>query len=97
MAAQNPEIANHLLRDVQGLLARSARGPIDELKLYANGWTAPPRLPGGPWRVVIGGTLWSVDEGQAWEAVGGETHVIEDLGLLPAYTHADALADLLRD
>jgi DNA-binding CsgD family transcriptional regulator/pimeloyl-ACP methyl ester carboxylesterase len=97
LAAQNPEVANHLLRDVQGLLARSARGLIDELKVYADGWTPPPRLPTGPWHVAIGGALWSAEEAEAWQATGAETCLIDDLGLLPIYTHADALADLLAD
>ena len=96
-AAERPEVADHLLRDVQGLLARTSRGPVDELRVYADGWAPPPRLPGGPWRVAWGGAMGSTDEAGAWEAAGAETSVIEGLGLIPAYTHAEAVAALLRD
>jgi hypothetical protein len=70
---------------------------VDELRVYADGWTPPPRLPGKPWRVAWGGTMGSADEAAAWEAAGAETRVIEGLGLIPAYTHGEAVAALLRD
>ena len=95
LAAERPEVANHLMRDVQGLLARTSRGPVDELRLYADGWSVPSHLAGGPWRVAWGATMWSAEEARRWEDAGAETRVIDGLGLLPAYTHADALAELL--
>ena len=41
--------------------------------------------------------MGSAEEAGTWKAAGAETSVIEGLGLIPAYTHAEAVAALLRD
>lgn len=96
IAAEQPEITTHLVRDAQALLARTSKGLADELRIYAEGWQVPKVLPGGSWRAAWGQAMWSAEKADGWEAAGADTRVIEGLGLLPAYTHPDALADLLK-
>ncbi len=95
LMAERPEVATHLVCDAQGMMARTAQGLIDELRLYADGWRAPAQLPAVSWRVAWGSDLWSESEGEAWSAAGAQTRVIDGMGLLPAYTHPAALAALL--
>jgi pimeloyl-ACP methyl ester carboxylesterase/DNA-binding CsgD family transcriptional regulator len=95
LMAQRPEVATHLIRDTQGMLARTAQGLIDELRLYADGWSVPAVLPPVPWRVAWGRNIQSEVERDIWARAGAETRVIDGMGLLPAYTHPTDLAALL--
>ena len=93
--AVEPDVLEHVIRDTQAMLARTARGLIDELRLYAEGWRPPPRLPAGCWRVAWGPDMWNALTASAWAMAGAETSRIEGLSFLGAYTHPDDLADLL--
>ncbi len=95
LADGRPDIVDHVVRDVQAMSARTARGLIDELRVYAEGWRIPNDLAGATWRVAWGTRMWSAPESVVWSAAGAETRLIDGLGLLGAYTHPDALADLL--
>lgn len=93
-----PEILEHLVRDAQGLVARSTRGLIEELKLYAGGWSIPADMAVGPWRVALSPDSWSSAEADACSVLPGyELRQVEGVIALRAYTAPDPLADLLRD
>jgi pimeloyl-ACP methyl ester carboxylesterase/DNA-binding CsgD family transcriptional regulator len=94
-AGARADVADHVARDYQAMMARSTRGLFDELHIFAEGWRPPDVLPGGPWRVAWGSVSWNDDVAKAWVRRGAEVVRIEGLGLMSAYTHAAELADLL--
>ena len=92
-----PDIVAHLVGDVQALYARGTRGVVDELSLYARGWTTPRDLAVGPWRVAVSRDSWSRAEAESCVGLPGyERREIEGVVVLRAYTDPDMLADLLR-
>ena len=93
-----PEILDHLVRDAQGLVARGTRGLLDELNLYARGWTLPTDVKVGPWRVAVTPSAISASEADACAALPGyERRSIEGVAVLRAYIAPGPLADLLLD
>jgi pimeloyl-ACP methyl ester carboxylesterase len=97
LPADRPDIVAHQIADIQALYARSTRGVIDELALYARGWSTPSSVPAGPWRIAISRGSWSEAEAQTClDLPGYERREIEGVVVLRAYTHPDSLADLLR-
>ena len=96
-ALESPEVVDHLIRDVQALLARSARGLVDELRLYSDGWRPPAALAAGPWVVAHGAELHAAPNRSPWDSLPGVVFTtLERGGLLAAYTHPEAVAGLLK-
>jgi hypothetical protein len=94
-ALEAPGVRPFLIRDIQALCARSVWGFASEHAVYANGWEPPADLPQRPWTVALSSDLpGHVDP--AWLGLAGVSVVrIEGAGVLPQFTHPEALADLL--
>ncbi len=91
-----PDIVAHQVGDVQALYARTTRGVLDELSLYARGWSTPQDFAVGPWRIAISKDSWSRAEAESCVRLPGyERREIEGVVVLRAYTDPDSLADLL--
>ena len=96
LPADRPEILEHVVRDVQALHARTTRGVVDELGVYARGWSAPSALKVGPWRIAVSALTWSRAEAEAYARLPGfDRREIEGVVVLRAYTDPGPLADLL--
>jgi DNA-binding CsgD family transcriptional regulator/pimeloyl-ACP methyl ester carboxylesterase len=96
-ALQDPEVRAFLVRDIQALCARSVRGFAAENAVYAAGWEPPGDLPPRPWVVATCSEL-PRHVHQPWLPMSDIHRVrIEDAGILPQFTHPDALVSLLVD
>jgi len=91
---RDPAVREFLVRDIQALCARSARGFAAEHAAYANGWTPPRGLGAHDWTVVLSAGL----EGQPDPAWVGAPNLrvvrLAGAGVLPQFTHPEALADV---
>lgn len=95
-ALKDKAVRAFLIRDIQALCARSVWGFAAEHAAYANGWEPPADLrPSSAWTLAVSGEL-SEDVTQGWLAVPDLRRVsIAGAGVLPQFTHPDALAELL--
>ena len=94
---EDPAVLGHLVRDAQGLIARSAGGFIDEQLAYAHGWSAPGQHPDGVWTVALSGAFLGEADFAPWVGLPNLRRVvIEGAGLLMAYSHADEVVALLE-
>lgn len=95
-ALQDPDIRQFLIRDIQALCARSIWGFAAEHAVYANGWEPPAGLPAGKaWTVAFSSELPGCIA-PSWLGVPGLRQVqLQGAGILPQFTHPDALVGLL--
>jgi pimeloyl-ACP methyl ester carboxylesterase len=95
-AMEQPGVLPQLVRDTQGMIARSARGFIDEHHVYSRGWAPPAVVPTRGWTVAYSGALWGDPDVAPWACLPDLRRVvIEGAGLMAAYTHTDAVMALL--
>ena len=93
---EQPGVLPQLVRDMQGLVARSVRGFVDEQRAYSFGWTPPRSIPTRGWTVAYSGALWADPDGTPWSHLPDLRRVVIDgAGLLAVYTHTDAVLGLL--
>lgn len=94
-AIEDPAVREFLVRDIQALCARSVRGFAAEQAVYAGGWEPPTDVGGRPWTVALSSELpGHLDT--AWLPLpGARTVSIDGAGILPQFTHPDALVDLI--
>ena len=92
----DPVVMAQLVRDAQGLMARSMRGFIDEQQAYSRGWTVPEQHPDTVWTLAYSGASWSDPDVGPWSGLSNpRTVVIEGAGLLAAFSHPDEIVALL--
>ena len=95
-ALKDPAVRRFLIRDTQALCARSMRGFAAENATYANGWTPPANLPTNILWTVAHSMGGGVDGARNWFPIAGARAVeIEGAGVLPQFTHPEALVRLL--
>lgn len=95
-ALQDPAVRQFLIRDIQALCARSVWGFASEHATYASRWEPPAELPAGKaWTVAFSSELpGGIDP--AWLPIPHLRRVtVEGAGILPQFTHPEALAGLL--
>lgn len=93
-ALRDPEVREFLIRDIQALCARSMWGFAAEHAAYANGWTPPAGLGDHGWTAVVAGELRGAPD-PAWLGLPGlQVMRLEGAGILPQFTHAEALAEI---
>lgn len=95
-ALRDPAVRQFLIRDIQALCARSARGFAAEQAVYAAGWRpSPDERLAGPWIVAFStGLAGHLDP--SWLPAADLTTVkIEGAGVLPQFTHPDDLVALV--
>lgn len=92
---RDPQVRAFLIRDIQALCARSVWGFASEHAAYANGWRPPAGLGGGDWTVALSSGLPGHFD-PAWLGVPSlRSVVLQGAGVLPQFTHAQALTDLV--
>ena len=97
-ALQDPAVRAFLTRDIQALCARSVRGFAAEHGLYASGWEPRTHIPAaGSWTVGYSAHLLGPHDPSWLPLPELRTVMIEGAGILPQFTHPDALVALLRD
>jgi pimeloyl-ACP methyl ester carboxylesterase/DNA-binding CsgD family transcriptional regulator len=85
-----------LVRDAQGLMARSIRGFIDEQHVYSHGWTPPATVSTRGWTLAMSGALCGEPDISPWAGLPDlRCVVIEGAGLMVAYSHAEQVLALL--
>jgi pimeloyl-ACP methyl ester carboxylesterase/DNA-binding CsgD family transcriptional regulator len=93
---QDPTVVAHVVRDMQGLMARTTRGFVAEHQVYVAGWS-PPGLPPGPtWTLAYSTALIDDPDLRPWAGLPGlRTVRIEGAGLLAVYSHGAEVLALL--
>ena len=96
-ALRDPAVRQFLVRDIQALCARSILGFASEHAVYANGWEPPPDLPADrTWTVALSSELPGAIDPTAWLPLPNLRRVtLEGAGILPQFSHPEALAALL--
>jgi DNA-binding CsgD family transcriptional regulator/pimeloyl-ACP methyl ester carboxylesterase len=93
---EDPAVLGHLVRDMQGLMAHTVRGFIDEMRLYSQGWSPPGMPPQPHWTIAYSGALVTDPDIRPWAGLPGLRVVpLEGAGLLTPYTHADEIIALV--
>jgi len=94
-ALRDPAVRAFMVRDIQALCARSSRGFAAEHACYANDWQPPGDLVDHDWRVILSGDLGGQPD-PAWLGLPGQrTLPLPGAGVLPQFTHPNALAALV--
>jgi hypothetical protein len=94
-ALQRPEVRQFLIRDIQAMCARSTWGFASEHAVYAMGWEPPAELSSGPWSLALSGGAADPAAFDWLPPQGRPPTLIEGAGLLPQFTHPEALVALL--
>lgn len=89
-------VLRHLVRDAQGLLARSVRGFVDEQRVYASGWSPPELQPGCAWIIAWSGALATDVDLRPWSGLPNlQAKAIEGAGALFAFSHPGEVLSLI--
>jgi len=93
---RQPEALAWMVRDMQAMVAVTARGPISERLVYARGWCPPTGVVDDSWIIVTSRELGPAQPG-AWWTAAGRAKLVEasNGGLLLAVSHPDDLVELL--
>ena len=95
-ALERPGVLPQLVRDTQGLIARSVRGFIDEQQVYSRGWTPPRGVATRGWTVAYSGGMWDDPDTSPWSSLPDvRLVIIGGAGLLAVFTHIDEVLKLL--
>lgn len=98
LALQAPGVMDALIRDAQGMFARSSIGFSAEAHAYAAGWRVPATVGGERWTVAECDHLPLPDLQRVWgDLPNVRFQVIADAGLLVYFSHPAQIADLVAD
>jgi pimeloyl-ACP methyl ester carboxylesterase/DNA-binding CsgD family transcriptional regulator len=93
---EDPAVLAQLVRDMQGMMARSVRGFVAEQRVYSQGWSPPGLTDPTAWTVAHFGELVPDPDLRPWAGLPGLRSVmIEGAGLMAAYSHPDEILALL--
>lgn len=96
LALKDPAVRQFLIRDVQALCARSVWGFASEHATYAGGWEPPTDLPLTSTWTFAYSTQRTRDFDPGWLSIPNlRIRPIPGAGVLPQFTHPDALVNLL--
>lgn len=91
-----PGVLDALVRDAQGMFARSSAGFAAEHRAYVDGWRIPDGIGGERWTLAECDTLLLSEVERVWGGLPNvRFHVIGDAGLLVYFTHPEIIADLV--
>ncbi|MFZ5670942.1 MAG: alpha/beta fold hydrolase [Pseudomonadota bacterium] len=95
---QAPGVLDALIRDAQGLFARSSAGFASEHQAYAGGWRIPEGVGGEGWIIAECGQLTMPDPEIVWASLPNvRFRIVEDAGLLVYFTHPRLIAELVAE
>ncbi|MDP1632859.1 MAG: alpha/beta hydrolase [Caulobacter sp.] len=95
-ALERPGVLDALVRDAQGMFARSSQGFAAEHYAYVAGWIVPATISGDHWTVVDCGLPSDSSRDQIRAGLpNARYHAIAGAGLLVYFTHPEVIADLV--
>ncbi|MDP1736215.1 MAG: alpha/beta fold hydrolase [Caulobacter sp.] len=98
VALQTPGVLDFLVRDAQGMFARSSTGFASENQAYAAGWTIPPDVGGASWTVAEGEQMALPQIEEVWSVLpNARFRIIPEAGLLVYFTHPAVIADMVAN
>ena len=87
-----------LIRDAQGMFARSSRGFSSEHQAFVAGWQVPDAVGGERWIVAECEQLVLAGADEIWNGLPGvQFRTLKDAGLLAYFTHPEVIADLVAE
>ncbi len=97
-ALQNPGVLDALVRDAQGMFARSSIGFASEHQAFAAGWKVPEQVGGRAWIVAECDCLALPGVEEIWSVLPNvRFQIIPEAGMLVYFTHPTAIADLVAE
>lgn len=95
----DPALMARLIRDSQGLSARSSAGFVAEMAAYALGWTIPSIIGGDSWGLLFCEGLQWPNSQAVWTSAlpGASVRQLKDAGFLVYYSHPGELVGMLED
>ncbi len=97
-ALLTPGVLDALVRDAQGMFARTSIGFSSEHQAYAAGWTIPSGVGGRGWIVAECDHLALPAVETVWSSLpNARFETIRDAGLLVYFTHPQVIADLVAE
>jgi pimeloyl-ACP methyl ester carboxylesterase len=98
VALEMPGVLDALVRDAQGMFARTSAGFAAEHRALTDGWRVPDGVGGERWTLAECAPLALSGVEEAW---GGLPNVrfrlIPDAGMLVYFSHPQVIADLVAD
>lgn len=93
----DPAVVERLVRDAQGLSARSSAGLAAEMAVYARGWTVPKKVGGDRWTIAICEATPQTLAPEIWRGLpGAQIRDIADDGFLTYYSSPAEVVALLE-
>jgi DNA-binding CsgD family transcriptional regulator/pimeloyl-ACP methyl ester carboxylesterase len=93
---EDEAVMRHIVRDAQGLMARSVRGFVDEHRVYTAGWSPPGLMPDSAWTIAWSGALVPDPDVRPWSGLPNlRVEILEGAGGLVAFSHPELLVSLL--
>lgn len=97
-ALRAPGVLDALVRDAQGMFARSSLGFASENQAFVAGWQVPEKVGGARWIVAECGDLKDPGTHAVWATLPKvQFRTLADTGLLAYFTHPDMIADLVAE
>ena len=98
IALQTPGVLDALVRDAQGMFARSSRGFSSENHAFVAGWQVPEAIGGDRWTVAECDGLALPRANEVWSNLPNvRFQTLKDVGLLGYFTHPELIAGLVAD
>lgn len=95
---EQPGVLDALVRDAQGMFARTSEGFAAEHRSIVNGWNVPDNVGGGRWIVAECASLAIEGVETVWGGLPGvRFRMIQDAGLLVYHSHPQVIADLVAE
>lgn len=95
---EQPGVLDSLIRDAQGMFARSSAGFASEHRAYSEGWSPPDAIGGRGWIVVEGEEVALAGNREAWSGLPGVRYrLVPDTGLLIYFQAPELIADLVAE
>ena len=98
IALRTPGVMDALVRDAQGMFARSSRGFSSEHLAFVAGWQIPGTIGGQRWIVAECEQLVLAGADEVWGGLPDvQFRTLKNAGLLVYFTHPDTVADLVAE
>jgi pimeloyl-ACP methyl ester carboxylesterase/DNA-binding CsgD family transcriptional regulator len=98
VALKEPGVLDALVRDAQGMFARSSRGFSSENHAIVSGWQVPETIGGNRWIVAECAGLELPCANEVWGNLPNvRFRTLKDVGLLGYFTQPDLIAGLVAD
>jgi len=95
---EKPGVLDALVRDAQGMFARTSAGFTAEYRAHIDGWRVPDGVGGERWTLAECAPLALTGVEKAWGGLPNvRFRIIPDAGMLVYFSHPQVIADLVAD